>query len=208
MRTLSCLSLGICLAVSAVCNAEVQNQTPWNAWYNMTIFLLMGAGETNYFGLHYGTPGAPELLGEHFTFTANLSNYTETKTCLDPSDPTCFYYFENWSATMTGGPIVLTAPGSTVPDFVGTITSGGIEGLGSNGCPRGWCWWEYDYFTLSGRWSDAAFSTGTFGTYVCSSHGSCDAWVEFSTTPAPEPSSLIMLGTSVLAIGGIIRRKL
>jgi hypothetical protein len=94
--------------------------------------------------------------------------------------------------------------------FSGVVPAGGsINDIECLGCAPTLAWdYEY-YYSFYGAWTnqwqtDASVYAWDRGGYCCVSPGG-----EFTlTTSTPEPGTLFMLGSGVLGLAGIVRRKL
>ena len=188
------LVMVVCCSIVGMANAD-----HWVSSYNWLASERFGSGQGTQYGITFGPP---YLVDGTLTYTGNVTNFESTTVCYTPL-PYCTYYMTTFSGSLNSGSISF---GDVSYAFQGAITSGyfngstGFEQLGR------YYFVENSYFDFSGRWNNGWTSTG-FYEYIglC-----CDAGQGYTqmTTTSPEPSTLLMLGSGILGLVGVRRRKL
>ena len=116
----------------------------------------------------------------------------------ETASPLSYTYQDgNYSATFGyGGTFMITGPEGT---FSGVVTSGEASELSRGNESVG--------VTYFGRWSDGTYAEGSVSLNFDFDSGNIQA--DFTEQPAPEPGTMLLLGTGVLGLGGLskLRRK-
>ena len=144
-----------------------------------------------------------------FSFNGSISNYSDGQVCPIPS--TCM---EVWSGTFSGGSV--SWGGSTNQSveylFTGTITDGsfsGDAGCNSEGeCSNS----NRATFSFTSTWTNGWRSDGTLLVDSCTAFLSClsapgSIGSLSITTMTPEPGSMTLLGSGILAVAVFLRRR-
>lgn len=97
-----------------------------------------------------------------------------------------------------GGSFDLTSPFGT---FTGVVTSG------SSRINPGFTEEEAG-ITFTGYWNNGLFSAGTAYVDVCNDCMNSPTTISVVMSTTPEPSTLVLFGSAVLGLGGLMRRRL
>jgi PEP-CTERM motif len=161
---------------------------------------------TGYFiGSSLGPPDGVISVVATLDLSATVSNFFEQSYC----SPYCTYF---WGGDFSQGSVTIDAllfNGSSTRDiqFTGLINSGSFNTSYTENncgdCPFGL---EYIDFAFSGQWSNGWQSTG--GVNVENAYGGNGGGTLVLNTQTPEPASLMLFGSGVLGLAGMLRRRL
>lgn len=175
----------------------------------------------------FGNNGQPINLTSFTVSTVGASQYAGVgqpipyTTLIAPGGTSAFTtgiaYDNNHDGTTA---LIATFRSLTASDFIVYILDGNTDGnyvgnfavgLGVNGGPNVSTATIFDGANEFTKYSvTGAASTDVFDVYATTNAGYAPSigGLTFSTSVTPEPSSLVLLGTGILAIGGLARRKL
>ena len=161
------------------------------------------------------TPGGTTIAGEMqyvsptlnfvFDFSAPITNLTETGNC----SLSCSYTgnIDSGTVSFAGYDILGQHPPY---DFTGSILSGGTFGAWET-CDQISCEWMTNV-TIDFRSQSSDYgwlSTGNLQWVGGCADGECESYSTLTQqTVAPEPGSLILFGSGILGLAGVLRRRL
>jgi PEP-CTERM motif len=130
------------------------------------------------------------------------SNYSSQFSC---DEPNCEIYEWRWSFDFDpGGSFTLTGPGGEI--FTGTFNSG-YGGGHFVSIPGPYSDLSLDmYFT--GTWNTGLRQAGTMDLFESVYDASFTGSATVTFAPAPEPGSIVLFGSGIFGLFGLVRRKL
>ncbi len=178
------LTLLVCCALLGVAQGgNVQTSSDVNIFSNCPPAVCYAQWWSPYFGQPIF--GSADFIPAGYNWQFNFFDYNLTAFYQCPPPQSCA---EGWWGYGGPGSFTLTGPEGT---FTGEITSGYSEvyqGLEIN-------------VSFYGEWSDGQYAAGT----ATVAEGGGPAFASLNMGPVPEPGSLLLFGSGVLGLGGLLR---